>query len=219
MAHRQQFEFLQYLQQILPEYFRNKRVLEIGSLDINSTELGVSPRSLFENASYVGIDVGPGRGVDIVCEGQKYDAPDKSFDVVLSCEVMEHNPYWVETFNNMVRMCSDDGIVIMTCATWGRKVHGVSECDPASSPITTELNWNYYKNLVHNDFVKANVLGLFSEYRFFYNWQSYDLYFVGFLGRGRVWSSALDKLARTYRKRNYCHFGGLFNFMKALVRK
>jgi len=49
---------------------------------------------LFSDCDYIGLDVAPGNGVDIVCEGQNYDAPDESFDVVISCEVMEHNPFW-----------------------------------------------------------------------------------------------------------------------------
>ena len=43
-------------------------------------------RTMFSDCEYVGIDVGEGKGVDIVCQGQEYDAPDETFDVCASGE-------------------------------------------------------------------------------------------------------------------------------------
>ncbi|SRR5260221_10989031 len=101
MSHPQQIEFVSQLRAAFPEFFMSARVLEIGSLDING-----SIRRIFEGAgSYTGLDVGPGPGVDVVCQGQDYDAPSDGFDTVISCEVMEHNPYWVATLANMIRLC------------------------------------------------------------------------------------------------------------------
>lgn len=64
-------------------------MLEVGSMDINGTI-----REFFRDT---GLDVTPGPRVDVVCGGQEYAAPDRSFDVVLSCEAMEHNPDRVQT--------------------------------------------------------------------------------------------------------------------------
>src|SRR5690606_19424692 len=106
-------------------FFRGTRVLEVGSLDLNG-----SVRSNFSGCDYLGIDVAAGPGVDLVCQGQDYDAPDGSFDVVTSCEAMEHNPYWRETFANMLRLCRPGGLILMTCATTGRGEHGTTRKHP-----------------------------------------------------------------------------------------
>ena len=175
MSHKQQREFIQILSENMPEFFNGVNVLEIGSLDINGTI-----RDFFNSSEYIGLDIGPGKGVDVVCEGQKYDAPDNFFDHVISCEAMEHNPYWVETFNNMLRMCKPGGLVTMTCATIGRPEHGTTRTSPQDSPLTTDAGWNYYFNLTENHYRKnINVEKMFSTYFFAVNWRSYDLYFVG----------------------------------------
>ena len=46
--------------------------------------------------------------------------PTASFDVVISCECFEHNPYWRETFLNMTRVLRPGGLFVLTCATTGR---------------------------------------------------------------------------------------------------
>ena len=93
MSHPQQIAFVAAIRHLFPAYFEGCRVLEVGSLDINGTI-----RGLFPGCNYTGLDVGEGPGVDQVCQGQDYDAPDNTFDVAISCEVMEHNPYWRDTF-------------------------------------------------------------------------------------------------------------------------
>lgn len=175
MSHNQQRDFVKILSENMPEFFNSARVLEIGALDINGTI-----RDFFNTKEYTGLDIGPGNGVDVVCEGQKYDAPDNSFDQVISCEAMEHNPYWVETFKNMVRMCNPGGLVTMTCATTGRREHGTTRSIPEWSPLTRDVGWDYYHNLTENDYrKKIEVDKIFSKYLFAVNWRSYDLYFAG----------------------------------------
>lgn len=174
MAHLEQKKFISLVKEKYPDFFSNKKVLEVGSLDING-----NTRINFENCHYTGIDVAHGANVDIVCQGQDFDGEDNSFDVVISSEVMEHNPYWVETMNNMIRVCKPNGLIIMSCATTGRKEHGTARTDPESSPLTVELGWNYYKNLTENDFIiNGAVEGI--ESVFWVNWKSFDLYMLGF---------------------------------------
>ena len=148
MAHDYQNEFVKYVKGNNEDFFSNKKVLEVGSLNINGTV-----RDLFENCDYTGIDVGEGKCVDIVCPGQEYDAPDETFDVVCSLECFEHNPYWAETFANMIRMVKSGGLVFMTCATTGRPEHGTTRTTPQDSPLTIKnMKWDYYLNLVEEDF-------------------------------------------------------------------
>ena len=62
MSHKEQLKFIGTMKQSFPERFTGGRVLEIGSLDING-----STRSFFSDGDYLGIDVAPGAGVDLVC--------------------------------------------------------------------------------------------------------------------------------------------------------
>jgi SAM-dependent methyltransferase len=176
MAHPEQIEFVERVSTMFPAAFAGKRVLEIGSLDLNG-----SVRRLFTQCDYIGIDVAAGPGVDLVCQGQDYDAPDASFDTVVCCEVMEHNPSWKETFSNMFRLCKPGGLVLMTCASTGRREHGTTRTIPADSPLTVSMGWEYYRNLAARDIRKAlDLHGVLSKFGFFQNWKSFDLYFVGF---------------------------------------
>jgi len=154
--------------------FIRKRVLEIGSLDING-----SVRSFFEQCDYTGLDIGPGPGVDVVCEGQKYDAPSASYDLVICCEVMEHNPFWPETFRNMMRLLRPGGIMVMSCATKGRLEHGTTRTDIGSSPHTVDQGWDYYRNLVAKDVTHEVDLSELCSWGFATNLQSWDLYMLG----------------------------------------
>lgn len=171
MAHKAQRIFFESLKQKMPEYFNDVSVIEIGSLNINGTV-----RDFFNSNNYVGVDLEKGDGVDIVCEGQKVSLPNNSFDVSLSAECFEHNPYWEETFLNMYRLASK--FVIITCASEGRPEHGTSRTTPSDSPFT--IKWDYYKNLNEKDFREVFDLdSMFSSYEFLYNESANDLYFWG----------------------------------------
>ena len=147
MAHDYQHEFVEYVKNNNEDFFSDKKVLEVGSLNING-----SVRDLFNDCDYIGIDVGEGIGVDVVCSGHEYDASDDTFDVTLSTECFEHNPYWAETFANMVRLTKSGGLVFFTCATTGRPEHGTTRTSPRCSPLTIKKGWDYYLNLEENDF-------------------------------------------------------------------
>jgi len=176
VAHKEQADFIQRVKNQYPEFFEGKKVLDVGSLDINGTA-----RYFFVDCDYTGIDVGEGPAVDIVCPGQDYDAPDKHYDVVLSAECFEHNPYWLETFQNMFRMCKDGGLIFFTCATHGREEHGTTRSMPHASPLTVDLQWDYYKNLDEENFTsKINFDEYFEDYKFETRTEyPQDLYFVG----------------------------------------
>ena len=146
-------------------------VIEIGSLNINGTV-----RDFFQTSDYLGVDVGPGPGVDLVAEGQNLDFPDGHFDVAISAECFEHNPEWAATFANMHRVSSR--YVVFTCASDGRPEHGTRRSSPDSSPLT--LEWDYYRNLNEQDFRDAfDIESMFVEHEFRYNPTSHDLYFYG----------------------------------------
>lgn len=172
MSHPQQRDFLKKTKDHFPEFFDEREVLEVGSLNINGTV-----RDFFtNNITYIGIDLIEGPGVDRVISGSELDEPDSSFDTTISTECFEHDKHWKETFRNMYRMTKVGGAIIFTCASEGRAEHGTTRTSPADSPATND----YYLNLTQNDFEKEfDVKSMFSKYLFEYNPVSCDLYFWG----------------------------------------
>ena len=168
MSHPAQIEFVGNLKNKYPSYFRNKRILEIGSLYING-----SIRQFFNNCAYLGVDIGIGSCVDLVANGEDLTFPDGSFDVVASCECFEHNPEWIKTFNNMVRMSS--GLVFFSCATTGRPEHGTSRTSRSDAPFCGD----YYRNLTESNFIENCDFSSFKEFTFSVNDSAKDLYFYG----------------------------------------
>jgi SAM-dependent methyltransferase len=212
--HPDQLDFVGRVKAVFPAHFRGVRVLEIGSLDING-----SIRALFEGCDYTGVDVAPGPGVDRVCHGEDLDDPPASFDTVISCEVMEHNPRWQDTFRNMVRLCRPGGLVVMTCATRGRAEHGTSRSMPGNSPLTVGLGQEYYRNLTARDFVDSGVTAGLASATFLENWRKFDLYFVG---TPRPLDPAqrrgVEALASHYRRASFGTWKGLRRFLWARYR-
>ena len=187
MAHKEQRDYFETVQKRFSETFVNKKVLDIGSYDLNGTN-----SYLFENSTVLGLDIEEGPGVDIVCEAQKYDAPDESFDVIVSSECWEHNPYYKESLQNAVRMLKSGGFMLFACATTGRPVHGLSsqqeemlEKDPTWTvmPSAKQEGWQteYYKNVTEKDVRDAiDIDEIFSSYEFVVEENHCDLYFWGF---------------------------------------
>ncbi len=171
MAHEAQIQYMLYVKQRFPEKFNGCRVLDIGSLDLNGNN-----RYLFENYKYLGVDIGYGENVDLVCPGHKVE-DSEGFDVVISTECLEHDIFWKETIQNMVNLAKSNGLVLLSCATTGRPEHGTARTSPADSPFTNE----YYKNITIEDISSAvNLQKHFKQYEFkTISSPSCDLYFWG----------------------------------------
>lgn len=113
-------EVQQYLNKIknkYPDFFKNKRVLELGSRNINGT-----PRGFFENCEYIGLDRESGDGVDVVCLAHEYKSR-KKFDVIVSTEMLEHDKYVDKTIKNAWSLLKRGGIMIFTAANINRAPH------------------------------------------------------------------------------------------------
>lgn len=188
MSHIEQQLFVKLASECFSEHFSKVRVIEIGSYDVNG-----SIRQLFPVAvEFVGIDLVTGPGVDVVCGGDEYDEASNSLDVAISCECFEHNPFWLETFINMIRMVKPQGMVLFTCASRGRVEHGTKRTMPGASPGTQAVGLDYYQNLTENDFrTRINLSLHFDVFEFFYIPSTHDLYFIGFK-RPRTNGSRVD---------------------------
>ena len=179
MAHPEQIEFFSSIRAFFPQAFSRARVLEVGALDING-----SVRQLFSDCDYTGVDLQLGPGVDLACPGQLLEFPTAGFDTVISAECFEHNPFWRETFANMMRMCRPGGMVLVSCASTGRKEHGTTRTNPDASPFTVQARWDYYRNLTPELLTRGiHLAGWLSDWHCWVNHISRDLYFIGLRGQ------------------------------------
>ena len=186
MAHEEQWIFCKKVKRLFPNKFKNVKVLDIGAFDVNG-----NAKFLFEQSTYIGLDIGEGPGVDIICPAQDYDAPDCYYDTIVPNECWEHNPYYAESIVNAVRMLKTGGLFLFTCATTGREIHGVKDLEVYCSekhpnwktmPNVLRENWdnNYYKNLEEKDIRAAlDIEKSFTSFSFEVEANHCDLYFWG----------------------------------------
>lgn len=107
-----------------PNDFRQKRIGEFGSFNINDPEN--LPRSLTTDCDYVGIDWREGPGVDYVSLAHEVDLD--PFDTVVSASMLEHDPYWERSIERMVSLLRLGGLFALS---WGAAKNG-SHCEKES---------------------------------------------------------------------------------------
>lgn len=94
----------------------HRRILDIGSMDING--------SLRDHAQpddeYIGIDMAPGPGVDIVLDDPYVmPFPDGHVDIVVATSVFEHAQFFWVLFAELVRVCKDNGFIYLNVPSNG----------------------------------------------------------------------------------------------------
>ena len=93
------------------EKIKGKRIIEIGSLDVNGSFRPIAKR--FEPACYVGIDLRPGKGVDVVCKAEEITQwwGKEQFDVAITTNTFEHIEYWKEAISNLKNIVVKGGYI------------------------------------------------------------------------------------------------------------
>jgi hypothetical protein len=174
MAHSQQRAFCESVKTKFSGAFTGKRVLEVGSLNINGT-----CRELFTDCDYLGIDVVAGKDVDLVVPAHLHKAADGGYDTIISTEALEHDLYWMATLGAIKRMLRAGGLFVLTCATTGRGEHGTARSKPQDAP---GLPWpDHYRNITEDDvrWVYAPDMSGWKDYEFSIGHETSDLYFYG----------------------------------------
>lgn len=116
---------LQFGQKILTAAnITGKRVIEVGALDVNGS---LRPHvEALGPASYLGVDIAAGPGVDEVCDAEqvveRFGA--EQFDVVLSTEMLEHVRDWRTVVRNLKGLVRPGGLLVATTRSWGFPYHG-----------------------------------------------------------------------------------------------
>ena len=171
MAHQAQIDYINSVKDNHPKFFKNKSVLDVGSMDINGNNT-----IHFNDCDYLGLDIGEGKNVDIVCPIHKFVSFYK-FDVVISTEMLEHDKYWIDSLKAMYDLLKPKGMLLITAAGSKRKEHGTTRTSPLSSPFTND----YYCNITKEMFEEAfNLNKDFISFNISSGWNGKDIYFLGF---------------------------------------
>jgi SAM-dependent methyltransferase len=110
--------------QLSKEEVENKRILEVGSLNVNGTlRYDIVEK---DPAEYIGIDINEGKDVDQICRVEDIVEVfgKDSFDVVVCTEMMEHIEDWRLAISNLKNVCKPGGIIILTTRSKGFPEHG-----------------------------------------------------------------------------------------------
>lgn len=83
------------------------RILEVGSLDVNG-----NVKELFDN--YTGVDMRPGKNVDVVAKANNLPFFNESFDHVLCLETLEHDDCFWKSILEMKRVLKKGGKLVIT---------------------------------------------------------------------------------------------------------
>jgi SAM-dependent methyltransferase len=105
------------------EDVQNQCVIEVGSRNVNgSLRSGVEALG---PASYVGVDLFPGPGVDVVCDAEDLVARfgENSFDLLICTEVVEHVRRWQVVINNFKALLKPNGHLLLTTRSFGFPQH------------------------------------------------------------------------------------------------
>jgi SAM-dependent methyltransferase len=94
---------------LAPAAVAGRRVVEVGACDVNG-----SARSLVVGAaSYLGVDIRPGPGVDVVMAGE--NLPPACADVLVCTETLEHVGDWRAFLEGLGRALVPGGLLVLTC--------------------------------------------------------------------------------------------------------
>lgn len=137
--HREVMDWLTQIKAAHPALFAGRRVLDVGSYDVNGTA-----RGFFDGGEYVGLDFRAGPGVDVVSLAHEYQ-DDAGFDVVMSLLMLEHDPHWRASLANMAELCRRGGALLLAWAGPHWPAH-----EPNCTPVP-----GYYGNLAAGDVLGA----------------------------------------------------------------
>ena len=100
---------------------KHKKVLDIGSMDMNG-----SPRPLFKDCEYVGIDIQAGVGVDMILDARQdmtKELGKETFDAILCLNTLEHIGLFWKALENIWEVLSPKGYFYLAVPTFGFPQH------------------------------------------------------------------------------------------------
>lgn len=89
-------------------------IYEFGSMQVPGQEGFADLRQYFPNMKYIGADMSPGLGVDVVLNLHSINLPSESVGTVISCDTLEHVEYPRKALSELFRILKPGGILIIS---------------------------------------------------------------------------------------------------------
>jgi SAM-dependent methyltransferase len=90
-------------------------ILEIGAYQVEGLEAVADLRPLFPGKEYVGLDVRPGPGVDLVADVEALPHADGTVGSVIAVSTFEHVPRFWRGFDEVYRVLRPGGAFLVAC--------------------------------------------------------------------------------------------------------
>ena len=92
------------------------KILEVGSQNVNGSLRNYKKL----NTDWIGIDIAPGDGVDVVLDDPfKFPFEDHQFDLILASSIFEHSDFFWLTFLELVRILKPTGFLYINVPSNG----------------------------------------------------------------------------------------------------
>jgi SAM-dependent methyltransferase len=115
---------IRHVRDLLQRYQVAGTVVDIGSADING-----SYRPLFAGCRYLGVDMAPGAGVDIVAASPyRYPIASGSADLVISGQAFEHMEFFWLAWLEMCRIARRGGLIFLLAPSRGAEHRHPVDC-------------------------------------------------------------------------------------------
>jgi SAM-dependent methyltransferase len=122
-------------------------ILEIGSFQVPGQEGLANLRDLFPDREYVGVDVRPGPGVDVVADVEALPHADASVGTVIAMNTFEHVRRFWRGFAEIRRVLRPDGALLVSCPFYFH-IHGHPDDYWRFTPRAVELLLEDYPSKV-----------------------------------------------------------------------
>lgn len=88
-------------------------ILEVGALQVDEQQELINLRTLFPGREYVGADIRPGVGVDVVADVEQLPFEDESFGSVIALSTLEHVSRFWKGLEEIQRVLRPDGVLML----------------------------------------------------------------------------------------------------------
>lgn len=164
-------KFILFVKEMLPDYFKNKNVLDLASKNINNI-------FLFENCIYNGNNINNENNVIDMIKLNHLQFHE-TIDTIVSTDYLQYDEEYKRMLNNMYYMLKPNGLLFFVCSSIGKQTDTNTKQNIANVDLENIFNlndkftvWNTYYNLSSNDMYFIGIKKSTEQFEF--NLETYN---------------------------------------------